>query len=179
MFQSLQLVTFMENILIYSEFLKQEDFRLNLIFYSQVIMLIEVNKIQKSFAYYLPIKLNTQKTFSFLEETTSVDQLIEYTAFMTSVNADIIYAYGKNSFNALIVFQQQLLSMIEFFVFMEAYLLNYLIFNKLIRFLGLLMYQTRVYFVIFYGVTQLILKRMLQIGVKMIEEFLILLEKLL
>ena len=168
----------MENILIYSEFLKSEDFHLNQIFYSQVIMLIEVNKIQKLFAYYLLIKLNTQKTFFFFEETTSVDLLIEYTVFMMSVNADIIYAYGKNSFNALIAFQQQLLSMIEFFVFMEAYLLNYLIFSKLIRFLDLLMYQTQVYFVIFYGVTQLIQKRMQLIGVKMIEEFLTLLEKL-
>ena len=169
----------MENILIYSEFLRLEDFLLNPIFYSQVIMLIEDNKIQKLFAYYLLIKLNIQKTFFFLEEITSVDQLIEYTVFMMSVNADIIYAYGKNSFNALIAFRQPLLSMIEFFVFMEAYLLNYLIFSKLIRFLDLLMYQTPVYYVIFYGVTQLILKRMQQIGVKTIEEFLILLEKLL
>jgi hypothetical protein len=35
----------------------------------------------------------------------SVDQLIEFTAFTMSVNADIIYAYGKNSFNVLIAFQ--------------------------------------------------------------------------
>ena len=99
----------MENILIYSEFLKSEDFHLNPTFYFWVIMLIEVNKIQKLFAYYLLIKLNTQKTFFFLEETMNVDQLIEFMAFMMNVNADIIYAYGKNSFNALIAFQSQLL----------------------------------------------------------------------
>ncbi len=169
----------MENILIYSGFLKSEDFHLNPIFCFQVIMLIEVNRIQKLFAYYQLIKLNIQKTFFFYEEIMSVDQLIEFTAFTMSVNADIIYAYGKNSFNVLIAFQQLQSSMTEFFVFMEAYLLNYLIYNKLIKFLGQLMYQTPVYYAIFYGVTQLILKRMQQIGVKTIEEFLILSEKLL
>ena len=90
----------------------------------------------------------------------NVDQLIEYMAFMMNVNVDIIYAYGKSSSNALIVFQLQQSLMIEFFVFMVAYLLNYLIFSKLIKFSALLMCLTQVYFVICYGVTQRILKKM-------------------
>lgn len=63
-----------------------EDSHLRRIIYFWGTMLIEESRAWKQSAYFWHIKSNTQKTFSYSEETMSVHPLIGYTDSMMNVN---------------------------------------------------------------------------------------------
>ena len=82
----------------------------------------------------------------------NVEVLTEYMDFTMNAKEGIVSNCGRNLFNVSIAFQLLLWLMTKSSVFMEDYHQNLMTYNKLIKFLDLLMFQTVVYYVIFSGV---------------------------
>jgi len=83
---------------------------------SWVIMSIEASNHSKLCAFYLLIRLNTQRTSSCSEEITSVHPLTESMVFMTNASAATISSCGKLSLIVSIACLLLLLLMRKYFV---------------------------------------------------------------
>lgn len=141
----------MANIMIFWDCSNTEHSHRRLTIYFLEITLTEENNHWRQFAFYWPIKLSIQRTFSFWEEIMNVHRLTEYMAFMMSARDVITLSFGRHSQIALTAFRLLQSSMRRYLQCMVVFLQTWTQWSRSEEWWDLQIFLMWVCCVIFFG----------------------------
>ena len=114
-------------------------------------MWTEANNLSRSFPSCLPIRSSIQKTFSYYEGITSVQESTGYMGFMMNVVVVSVSNFGRHSATLSTVYLVLRSLTTKLFACMAAWVLSWVRWNKLPTLQGHVTFQTLVFCVISSG----------------------------